>query len=638
MIMAYFIGFSLICLWKYFNFGYDGLDLAIFNQVFYNSAQGDLFQFTIHPNSYLGDHLDLIIILLLPFYYLFQHPISLLVLQSLILALCAWPLFLIAKKILSVPWSLFIAFCWLLNPFVQNINLFEFHTLTCAIFLLFWAFYYYQKNNFFAFLTFCVLALLVREDVALVVFMFAVIALFEKKAKKWIIWPALISAVWFTLALKIIDYFTPAGNYKFLYYYSWLGNNFTEMAINSFLHPLKVIKHSLTANNILFTAIIFMPFGFINLVKPKYLLLCLPIYLQIVLGYQGNSVLALKLHYGSLFLPALFISLIFSLSLLNKPNRQKKIANHLQKNPGLVFIILLIAVIYSSLTLGPLLGLAKTPPATEIIKLKNKFLQSVQPTASLIASYEFLTNLSSREKIYGLNYVFIGKKQFTDINYQPPADTQAMLVDFDDLLTFGIQFPNSQQWRQIYHLGDNNLRRIIKEFSFKATKVADSLVLFERSQGQGINLYQTADQFNEIQNIKNINFGNGLKFVGWDLNSVDKNPAYKLLPISLYFKTDKKLTENYQLKLTLKNKNGQIVHSKLYALCYGLYPTSDWQPNEIVKSNYWFLLPQEYNINDQQIELELLNFKGYLTLDRLRSIELKITKEDIIEPKIYLTN
>src|SRR3989344_3060964 len=183
---AYFIVFSLICILKYLQFGYNGLDLAIFNQVFFNSSEGNLFQFTIHPGSYLGDHFELIILLLLPVYLVFQHPLTLLILQTLILAMAAWPIYLIARSVLAKPWPLIISLIWLANPFVQNINLFEFHILPFAIFLLLFAFYFYQQNNFKAFLLFSFLSLLVREDVALVVFMFSLLSLLDKKGCKWV--------------------------------------------------------------------------------------------------------------------------------------------------------------------------------------------------------------------------------------------------------------------------------------------------------------------------------------------------------------------------------------------------------------------------------------------------------------------
>ena len=89
--------FSLISGWKYFNFGYNAMDLAIINQVFYNSSLGNWLASSIHPPSYLGDHFTPIILILLPFYWLFKHPITLLILQTAALGASSWPIFLIAK-------------------------------------------------------------------------------------------------------------------------------------------------------------------------------------------------------------------------------------------------------------------------------------------------------------------------------------------------------------------------------------------------------------------------------------------------------------------------------------------------------------------------------------------------------------
>ena len=129
--------FVSICAWKYQNFLYDGLDLAIYNQVFFNSSNGDLFDFTIHPHSYLGDHFEIFIIFILPFYFLFKSSITLLVLQVLFLALCAWPLGLIAKNIFKQNWAILLGGIWfLVSPFVQNITTFEFHLLPFALFII----------------------------------------------------------------------------------------------------------------------------------------------------------------------------------------------------------------------------------------------------------------------------------------------------------------------------------------------------------------------------------------------------------------------------------------------------------------------------------------------------------------------
>ena len=628
-IAFYFITFSLICLWKYFQFGYNGLDLAILNQVFFNSAQGNLFQFSVHPSSYLGDHFELIIPLLLPLYLIFRHPLALLTLQTLILALTALPIFLIAKNVLAKPWPLVIALIWLLNPFVQNINLFEFHILPFAVFFILLAFYFYQQNNFKAWLLFCFLALLVREDVALVIFMFSILSLLDKRSWGWVIWPAAISAIWFLAAIKVIGYFTPSGSYKFLYYYSWLGSTAKEIIINFFAQPLNTLKHVFSINNLLFTIVLFLPFGFLSLIKFRYLILALPIYLQIILGGSTNSVIALKLHYASLFLPALFIALIYGLKVIQK-----------WRYRDLLIISLLVGTVYGFLTLGPILGVAKNLvagwPNKESLAIKKDFVKTIPPSTSLATTYEFLTSLSSRPKLYSLHYGFIGKKQFTDIDYRLPDDLETILIDFDDLLTYGVQFPNSQQWQAYYGQGDDNLRKLIEEQGFKVSKIADSFVILDKSSGLGVNLYETGI-FNDIQNEQPVKIDDKIEFLGFS-QGLTLNSGHNLLPITLYFKAFQPMAENYQLRLLIKDKGGQTVHSKVYPLAYGLYPTSEWQADEMVKINYWFLIPDNLSENNYQIDFELLSYKGYLTLNHLRSAVMEITQEKILKPTVNLTN
>ncbi len=636
-VIGYFVVFSLTAVFKYCHFGYNGLDLAIYNQVFFNSLNGQLFHFTIHPHSYLGDHFELFIILLLPFYYLFQHPLSLLILQSLALALSAWPLFLIAKKLLSNSWALLVSLLWLLNPFIQNINLFEFHLLPFALPLLLSAFYFYLKNKFWPFLLLLLLSLIVREDVALAVFMFSVLAILEKKSRAWIIWPGLVSGAWFIMAVKIIGQFSPAGGYKFMYYYSWLGASLPTMALNFFAHPLNTAAHLFSINNLLFTLLLFLPLLGLCWLGAKYLILALPIYLQLILGGSNNSIVILKLHYTALLLPGLFIALIYGLHKIQATAPINKLVVWLKANKNFLLILLLTAGLYGALTLGPLPTLIKKifkPTYSPVVRqLKREFLKKIPANVSVAATYEFLTNLSGRPKIYSLHYAFIGKKQFSSLDYRLPDDLAMLAVDFDDLLTYSVQFPNSAQWQNYYSGGAGRIRQLLTERGLQATAVADSLAIFEKTEQTGLELYQAGSSINQLTNPQNINLGQGLKFLGWTkLNTAQSD----ILPVSLYFQSDKPLNKNYQLNLIVKNKNGQITRSKLYPLAYGLYPTSEWQPGEIVKINYWFLLPQDLPAGDYGTEIQLVNYSGFLTVDGLRSAMMNITQKNNLGPALPL--
>lgn len=626
-IIIYLIIFSIICFWKYFNFGYNGLDLAIYNQVFYNSAHGRLFQFSIHPQSYLGDHLELFILFLLPIYFFFQSPLMLLFLQTLFLALTIWPIFLICRKFFKEKIAFSIALIWFFNPFVQNINLFEFHLLPFALFFIFFAFYFYQEKKFVPFIIFLLLSLLVREDVALITLMFGFLALIEKREKKWILWPIILSIIWFILALKIIAFFTPTGQYKFLYYYNWLGNSLGEVAKNLFLRPLLVLQHLFIWPNFFFLLGLLLPFCYLVLLQPIYLLLAVPVFIQMLLGSGNSATIILDIHYTVLFLPALFLALIFEIKKIlenNKLNRLEKFL--LNEKPALV-LILGLTTLYACLTLGPILGLFQKNFRKEEVANKNNFLKEISANDSVATTFEFLTKLSSRKNLYSFHYAFIGKEQLSERDYSLPSGVDKILVDTSDLLLYNFLFNNLEIWQKYYPDADNKFREFINNNNYQVAKYSDSLVLWEKNVAEPLSLYQLNPSFEEIKVSKNIHFGNGkFKLMGWD--RIDE-PS-ETTNFSLYFQALNKITENYNLRLILTDKNGLNIYQKDYPLAYGIYPLSDLEPYEILKINYRFLLPKNIQTQNKKMTFQLIEQEGYLTANKIKKVVPQVTIENIL--------
>src|SRR3989338_99384 len=183
-VLLYIVVFITLTYWKLAHFHYDNLDLAIFNNVFFNTLQGDWFRATINPVSYLGDHFSPFLLLLVPLYALKPGPFILILMETIIIGLTAVPIYLIAKKILGNEkrWLAYGAsFLWLLNPLVHNMNFYEFELTPFAVFLMFWVIYFYLKQQKLWFLIFFLLALSVREDVALVLFFMSAIAWIDKR-------------------------------------------------------------------------------------------------------------------------------------------------------------------------------------------------------------------------------------------------------------------------------------------------------------------------------------------------------------------------------------------------------------------------------------------------------------------------
>jgi uncharacterized membrane protein len=604
ILMAVYIALTFsVCLFKYFIFKYGALDLAIFNQVFYYSSMGRFFEFTIHPTSYLGDHFKTMILLLVPFYALFKSPLTLLFLQSLFLALATIPLYLICKKHLSPLHSLLIIVLYLFNPITLNVNLFEFHMLPMAVFFLLWTFYFYDQNKFRPFIIFAILSLLIREDVSFTIFMFGIIGLIDKKKLKWILMPIISSTIYFFIALKVIAHFSASSSYKFMVYYSWLGQTPLEVAKNFFPKIILVLQHLASVANFELILGLFLFFLFIPLYRLKYTFLSLGQFMEIALGLASGEVV-LRTHYATTFIFAFVVATIFSLEALVK---NQKVRNFYEKNKELVIVIIIVALLYNFLSFGPIIPLIKTIITTDYkqVQLMAEFTSQIPPDASLITGYDFLANLSSRKKLYALNYVFLGKQQFDAGDYIIPDDTQYLLINFNDFVEFNLQYEKNPTYTKYYYEGGKNLLKLLKDKNLHLKKIDQNLALWQKDYtgDEPILFKEFTKDAPEIKNRQEKILTDQFKFLGF--NKEDK-------VLSLFFKTSDKIEQNYLIK----------IDNRIYPLGYGFLPTSNWQKNSVVQINFYDIPSPE--------KVQILNIIGGEEIDGIGSIKDVFDKIDVL--------
>lgn len=630
-IVLYFVIFSYISVWKYQNFQYNGMDLAIINQAFFNSTQGDWLASSIHPPSYLGDHFTPILFLLLPIYLLFKSPVTILILQTAALALAAWPLYLITKKVLSKNWALFISLAWLSNPLVQNVNLFEFHFLPFAAFFIFWTFYFYQNKKFLPFILFGFLALLVREDVSFIIVMFGILAIFDKQKIKWIITPIILSALYFIIAIKLSSWIAPSEQYKFLLYYSWIGGSWFEIIKNILLHPWILLPKIFSPGSIIVALGLLLPSAYLPLLKPKYLLLSSLIYLQLVIGVGWNWLaMILYTQYSSLLLPGIFIATIFGIERLFKINFKNEVVQAIFQERRLVVMAIVGTLIYTTMLMGPLPGsalkIAKNGHIAPETQLKNLLLAQVPTNAPVSATYAFLTPLSSRDNITSLNYVFLGKQQFLFNDYELPADTQYLLIDFQDLLTYQLQYDNNLFFQQQYDYGINNWPNVLKNFGL--IDIKNSYGLFQKGQKNKFELINTFNQPPEITFAGNLSGDTNIKFIGH--NKLGNN-------LQLFWRQDSPINKNYYIKLKIITDD-VIQYTKIYPLGYGLLTSAEVKNKKIIQTNYWLEFMDDMPNTDYVVDIDLIEIiNGGVEVDALRGTENVIDTEITIAENILST-
>lgn len=579
-IAIYVIFFSIVTLKKYYAFGYNAFDLAIFNQVFFNTLEGRYFEMTVNIGNFLAYHFEPVIFLLLPIYKLWPKAETLLILQNIIFGLSAWPLYKISYHLnKDALLSLVAALIWLLNPFVHNANLYEFHMLPLAIFFVFWTFYFYQTQAFKRFCLFFVLALMVREDISLVLLTFSVISLLDKRNKKWIIGP-LFALVYFLTALQIVSRFDQDGLYKFLIYYSWLGgHDLWSVLMSWFGHPIKFLEHLFSLENFYHLFILFITVGFLPLISPKYLCLSFLPILEFALASSKLNPVVYAAHYALLFLAGFFIAAIFS---LNKIKKQEKFyfSKYVYKEKKLAIYFFVVAILYFSFVFSPVKYMLVQKYDQANIKLKQEFIKQIPETASLMISGGLDANLSSRKIIYTLQHSYFARTQFFIRDFNLP-ELDYILIDTDDMFNvlalskykeeeFDINISKDNPPLNTYKDMASNFRKRFD--SYDLIKAYNNLLLW---QNKKLNKDQEVLPLYEFQ-ARPLNFDKQDFVVSADYL---KEEEYNILKISYQKKSAE--DKDYLLRFYKDSSYFDL------PLDYGLYPIKDWSSDSLMSFYYY---------------------------------------------------
>ena len=118
---------------RYLGFLTNAWDLGIFQQALWNSGHGGgLLHYTVElpwnpSGSFLGVHFSPILLLLIPIYTAFPGPITLMAVQSIVVAASGFPMFRLASKRIGAWPGLTLAGLYLMSPPMIGGLLFDFH-------------------------------------------------------------------------------------------------------------------------------------------------------------------------------------------------------------------------------------------------------------------------------------------------------------------------------------------------------------------------------------------------------------------------------------------------------------------------------------------------------------------------------
>ncbi|MEP7216209.1 MAG: DUF2079 domain-containing protein [Anaerolineaceae bacterium] len=170
------------------NFQTNAFDLAFFDQIIWNTSRGDWFQTTFIGYNFAGQHLEPILLLFVPAYWLGAGPPLLLATQAVVAAAAAIPLYAAARRFgLSAALSSAATASYLLNPYLHRALNFDFHPEVMVALPVFAAAWAVAAERYRLAAAFAISTLLFKEDAAFVALTIAALLWFESARREAVI-------------------------------------------------------------------------------------------------------------------------------------------------------------------------------------------------------------------------------------------------------------------------------------------------------------------------------------------------------------------------------------------------------------------------------------------------------------------
>lgn len=451
MILVFVLALGLISVLRHYHFQTQAWDMGIFVQTFWNTSHGRIMQNSIEEvRNHLGVHMSPFLFLLVPGFILAPSPYYLLIVQTLVIALGAWPLYLLALRILkNKNLALLIAGGYLLYPPLHAVTLYDFHPIAFLPPLLAAAFYFIEIEKWKWAALFLALAAATQEDAVLVV-LFVGIYLLVRKSGNWLsrekkigLAVALLSLLWFFISIKII---MPAldGGLLRLDRYTNLGGTPLEILMNIIRHPGILYETIFTSPKMSYLFWLFLPAAFLPFLSWRALILLIPGLLQNLLtSYEPQF--SSRYQYDASLVAGIFVGSIYGLQALQRINRLRWERSLKWGLAGLIAIAFLIRS-----PLGPRhfpIFLFRENQQGETFQALVKI---VPPRASVSANTNLVPHLAKREHIYMLG--------------AEPYPVEVVLIDGADLFGFSDTAALQTYLDQYLHMGFYEVRVLEKRY------------------------------------------------------------------------------------------------------------------------------------------------------------------------------
>jgi uncharacterized membrane protein len=390
MMLSYLVIVGWMVLSRHRQFGSYAYDLGIYDQALWLISRGYRPYVTVRELHILGDHFTPILYPLAMLYRMPQPTANLLLFQTAALALGAWPLYRIGRRMPGSPGvGLLAAATYLLYPPLRGVNLFDFHPIALATPGVLFALDFAAERRMRPFLLACIWTLLCKQEAAAVV---ACLGLWY--AARWKQPNALIlmvgGAAWFFTALRVQAHFAGMDQSSYVELYSHLGDTPVEIMRMFLLTPWVPLLSLDAKETLSYLLLLLAPVALLPLRTPGLIwLLAFPLALNLF----SNRYYMRQIHfqYTALLTPVLLAAA--TVALTRVPPR---LPRHLAAAAWTLCTLL------AALTVIPIeqRSTLNSTFSVEDAALTQAILADIPAHASVCATQNLVPHLAQRRRIY----------------------------------------------------------------------------------------------------------------------------------------------------------------------------------------------------------------------------------------------
>jgi uncharacterized membrane protein len=320
-ILAWGAGFAVLAAGRHQAFLSRRYDLGNMTQAVWSTAHGRPLEITDTAGeqmSRLGSHVDPLLVLFAPLWWIWPSPSMLTTVQALALAAGALPVYWLARKHIGDALAASgLAFAYLLYPAVQWNALNDFHPVTLAIPLLLFMVWFLDEDRLLAAVIVGVLAATTKEDVPLVIAGFGV--WYAVRRGKPLIGGAIaaLSLAWTAVAVWVVVPHFNGGPSPFYSRYDSVGGSPRGIVETLFTDPGRIWDAATTEPDLRYLLLLFVPLLALWALEPLLALAAVPA-LALDLLSDSWSMNRIEYQYVSTIVPCLFAATAIGMGKLGR--------------------------------------------------------------------------------------------------------------------------------------------------------------------------------------------------------------------------------------------------------------------------------------------------------------------------------